>query len=117
MPNFQPTAEPQTANGLPGFCFSTLPSSGELIVIERGVAGYREVALEDVQGYMALYPCDSERELADLLNARDGVTKAEREAMMWGSMFGWETPLADPHRYNADGHPIKVRTAAEVRHA
>lgn len=83
---------PKIADGLPELCFSTLPSTGQLICIKRGESGY--------------YPSDwdtgdKERnvELADELNARRGVTPAQRQAMEIGSMAGWDVPGADPSNY------------------
>lgn len=43
------------------------------------------------------------RQLADMLNARLGVTKAMEEAMYCGSLFGWHTPVAQPENYTEDG--------------
>ena len=103
-------------DSLPKYCFSILPSSGELITIEKDVNGYRPVADTWVTCYMKQHPCDSQDELADLLNKGDGVTKAEREAMTWGSMFGWDSPLADPARYDANGKVLR-RQAQEVQYA
>ena len=77
------------AEGLPEFCFSTMPGTGELICIKRGESGY--------------YPSDwntssreHNRQIADEQNRRLGVTPAQKEAMMCGSMFGWNVPGADP---------------------
>ena len=80
---------PKFAAGLPELCFSTLPSSGELICIKRGERGY--------------YPSDwntpdreQNRQIAEEQNRRLGVTLAQREAMECGSMHGWTVPGADP---------------------
>ena len=77
------------AEGLPELCFSTLPSTGALICIKRGESGY--------------YPSDwntpdraQNRQIADEQNQRLGVTPAQEEAMVCGSMHGWTVPGADP---------------------
>ena len=81
--------EPKFAEGLPELCFSTLPSTGALICIKRGESGY--------------YPSDwntpdraQNRQIADEQNQRLGVTPAQEEAMVCGSMHGWTVPGADP---------------------
>lgn len=43
---------------------------------------------------------------ADELNAERNVTSAQREAMYNGSLFGWDTPSADP------SHPLVIKSAA-----
>lgn len=84
---------------LPESCFSTLGTTGELIVITKGEKGYSPT---DV------YPQNtSPKEGAAALNAANGVTKAQEAAMVAGSMFGWETPAANPKNYDALGQPLK----------
>ena len=85
-------------HSLPDICYSTLPTSGELILIKPNETGY--------------YPSDmstpdpaANRKIADVKNNKLGVTRAQEEAMLAGSMFGWDTPAAKPWRYDLDGSP------------
>lgn len=89
---------PKMAYGLPEICFSVLPGVGRLICIKRGERGYfpSEWETED--------PAKN-RELADFNNGRLGVTKAQEEAMLTGSMMGWDCPGADPASYEESGQP------------
>lgn len=79
-------------NDLPETCFSILPSSGQLIIIRCGERGY--------------YPSEwdtgnreENREIASSHNARRGITDIQEAAMLAGSMFGWNTPGANPQWY------------------
>ena len=75
-------------NDLPETCFSVLPSSGQLIIIRCGERGY--------------YPSEwdtGNREIASNHNVRCGITDIQEAAMMAGSMFGWNTPGANPQWY------------------
>ena len=84
------------APSLPEHCYTVLPSSGQLIEVRRGEKGY--------------YPCAYStgdraynKVLADYFNAHEGITKAQAAAMLTGSLFGWDTPGADPSQYDLDG--------------
>lgn len=88
-------------SSLPEKCFSTLESTGEMIVITKGEKGYASTGI---------YPqSDSTKEGASALNAANGVTKAQEAAMVAGSMFGWETPAADSKNYDEQGVPIRPK--------
>ena len=90
-------------SSLPVQCFSVSPSSGELILLTRGEKGYSpcyDFSTPDAQ---------QNREFADDRNVKNGVTKAQEAAMLAGSMFGWQTPAADPRNYDGQGQPIKPR--------
>lgn len=84
---------------LPNSCFSILPDSDDLIVIQQGETGYTLAP--------HMKPADiSNREFADMKNRLSGVSKAQEAAMLAGSMFGWQLPSADPKNYDAQGHLI-----------
>lgn len=89
-------------SSLPQQCFSLLPSTGEIIAIERGVRGYSTMGVVVSEG-------KTNREAVDAANKVSGVTRAQEAAMLAGSMFGWTTPGADPKNYNEDGTPIKPK--------
>ena len=97
-------------SSLPEKCFSILPSTGELIIIEQGRAGYEISPVAHFRGKTA-------RQTADTLNSNMGLTRAQEAAMLAGSMFGWATPAADPRNYNDKGEPIKpkVKDRGEAR--
>lgn len=84
-------------SSLPPNCLSILPSSGELIVITRGEKGYLPSDMQ-IKG-------KSDQEVAEIANHAAGVTKAQEAAMLAGSMFGWQTPAADPKNYDEQGQP------------
>ena len=74
---------------LPPSCFHVLETSGELVLLKNGEQGY--------------YPCtwstdnaEQNKRTAAYANARLGISEIEVQAMVNGSMFGWNTPAADP---------------------
>ncbi len=88
-------------SSLPQKCYSVLESTGELILLERGKQGY---TLAGVKGENM-----SPRESAHHLNEAMGVTRAQEAAMSAGSMFGWDTPAADPKHYDESGKAVRPR--------
>jgi len=80
--------EPNYAAGLPEVCAHQPDPDGFTVLIERGVAGFTS----------AVYIVD-----AEAWNAEQGITEGQRKAMVFGSMFGWHVPGADPARYHDDG--------------
>lgn len=86
-------------SSLPETCYGVLQSNRDVIIIKRGESGYYKT---DIQAK------DREEALAIVaeLNEKAGVTKAQAEAMLAGSMFGWNVPGADPASYDKDGNLI-----------
>ena len=83
------------ARGLPEVAFidnsRQVNGKSPVIGVRRGETGY--------------YPIWTNL-TADELNDANGVTPAQAQAMFNGSLFGWETPGADPN------HPLVLATAA-----
>lgn len=87
---------------LPPECFSTLPSTGEAVHIIRYEKGYTPIKV-------SLDSKEEHRSFADRKNEYLGVNKAQEAAMLGGSMFGWDTPAAQPKSYDENGKPMKPK--------
>ena len=79
-------------NELPDFCFSTIPSTGQLIILKKGERGY--YASEWDTGNR-----EENQKIAQAHNRRRGISDIQEAAMSAGSMFGWSLPGADPQWY------------------
>jgi hypothetical protein len=66
---------------LPGICAASHPITGAPILISAGESGY--------------YPLPPHFDV-EAFNKRNGITCAEVDAMVIGSMFGWNSPGANP---------------------
>ena len=100
---------PDSLTRLPDLCWSILPSDGSLICIKRGESGY---FLSD---WNTRDP-DMNRRLADNINQRRGITPAQEQAMLTGSMCGWDVPGADPKWYT-DHQPQQSEDVMPEQHS
>jgi hypothetical protein len=81
---------------LPDICYSVNPTTKELILIKKHEAGY----------YRCEYSTSDpglNRRYADAGNLKLDVTRAQEEAMLAGSVYGWNIPAAKPWNYGRDG--------------
>lgn len=79
-------------NELPDFCLSTLPSTGQLIILRKGERGY----------YASDWDTGNREENQNIArehNRRWGISDIQEAAMSAGSMFSWNLPGADPQWY------------------
>lgn len=93
---------------LPPFCYTLMPSSGELIRIERGCKGYEKAS------FGATSDPAMNRKTADNRNREMGITREQEQAMLAGSLFGWDESAADPRSYDGNGQPKRVRKRDEL---
>jgi len=96
---------------LPQMCFAFLEGAlpGERIVaIRRGEKGCYRTSLDDAETSV-----DQARELVDTMNRKLCISDEEREAMLGGSMFGWDTAAAQPERYRRSVVQLQGAAGAE----
>ena len=87
-------------------CYTYIHTSNVIGVIKKGETGYYKTDILECNG---IKTPDEAKELINELNENLGLTKGEVKAMEHGSMFGWETPAADPEKWNDNGTPKKTR--------
>ena len=86
-------------SSLPEQCYNLLPSTGGLILVKKGETGFFKTDLPDMGR-------EKNRALVLEANEKLGVSRAQAEAMLAGSMFGWQTQAADPCSYDEQGHML-----------
>lgn len=90
---------PEKPMPLPKFCYSTLPATGELILIKQGEKGYLKC------DFSAPYREQNEMTAAQR-NGRMGVTPQQEAAMLGGATRGWASPAARTSSYDLQGKKI-----------
>ena len=89
-------------SSLPERCYTYVITRNEIGIIKKGESGYYRTDI-------SVHDSKDGKEMANDLNEKLGVSRAQAEAMKAGSMFGWEAPAADPKNYDAEGIPIKAK--------
>lgn len=90
---------------LPEICYAIEEDSGKIIAILRGDSGYS--IPPNLPAHLE-QNAEARRAWVDGRNLAMGVTPAQRDAMIAASMFGWNSPLANPEKFP---------TASEYRNA
>ena len=95
-------------SSLPEQCYNLLPSTGGIILVKKGETGFFKTDLPDMGR-------EENRAFVLETNEKLGVSRAQAEAMLAGSMFGWQTQAADPCSYDEQGRmkAPKQRTQKE----
>ena len=88
---------PEIPPELPDRCHTILPSSGELILIEKG-------AKEHIPCPWC-HPSQAQKEAARM-NAPTRVTRQQEAAMRGGLLYGWSTDAAKTTSYDFEGNPV-----------
>lgn len=92
----------ETAAGLPDICMGICPGRPQAVFLKRGELGY----------YPSELPADDK--IVNEQNEQLGVTRIQRTAMEYGSMFGWHIPGADPVAMGRIGAKLKAGMAQKV---
>lgn len=90
---------------LPDMCFSFVKSNApgkQVVAIQRGASGYSRTTYDEINSTKA-------KALVAHLNKKLGVSVAQAECMLVGSLFGWEVPGAQLG-VSAVGRPINKNT-------
>lgn len=91
-------------------CYTYIQTENMIGLICEGKPGYSKTDFIESKG---IKTPDEAAAFADWLNKKLSLTKGEVKAMEHGSMFGWDTPAADPANWNDDGTP-KIKKSSTV---
>lgn len=83
---------------LPETCIVKNPHTGESVVVKR-----------DEQGFYPITSTDLRPEQIDNFNRSVGIGRAQEMAMLHGSMFGFDTPAANPSYWEYEAFYEELR--------
>ena len=89
-------------SSLPEQCYVFVQTENCVGIVKKGESGFYRT---DIQGGK---PSETNA-LVNEMNEKLGLSKGQAEAMKAGSMFGWDTPAADPKSYDKNGIPVKPK--------
>ena len=89
-------------SSLPEQCYVFVQTENCVGIVKKGESGFYRT---DIQGGK---PSETNA-LVNEMNQKLGLSKGQAEAMKAGSMFGWDTPAADPKNYDISGIPVKPK--------
>ena len=89
-------------SSLPEQCYVFVQTENCVGIVKKGESGFYRT---DIQGGK---PSETNA-LVNEMNEQLGLSKGQAEAMKAGSMFGWDTPAADPKSYDKNGIPVKPK--------
>ena len=89
-------------SSLPDRCYVYLATENAICIVQKGEHGYYKTDLVPESR-------EEGKQIADGYNHNLGIPKRQAAAMVAGSMFGWETPAADPNSYDENGNAIRPK--------
>ena len=89
-------------SSLPEQCYVFVQTENCVGIVKKGESGFYRT---DIQGGK---PSETNA-LVNEMNKKLGLSKGQAEAMKAGSMFGWNTPAADPKSYDKNGIPVRPK--------
>ncbi len=89
-------------SSLPEQCYVFVQTENCVGIVKKGESGFYRT---DIRGGK---PSETNA-LVNEMNKKLGLSKGQAEAMKAGSMFGWDTPAADPKSYDKNGIPVRPK--------
>ena len=93
-------------SSLPEQCYIYVQTENKIGIVKKGESGYYKT---DILESNEIKSHSEAEAFVDEINEKLNVTPAQRKAMMAGSMFGWQTPAADPKSYDDNGQALKPK--------